>query len=134
MSQASTSNQRIVLASRPKGAPTAENFRFEQVTLPELANGQVLLKTLFLSLDPYMRGRMSDAPSYAAPVAIDEVMTGGLSVAWCVRGTLNSTKATWSWEPRAGRATASAMAATSSPFRPGCPARRWPWVCWACRA
>src|SRR3546814_2620166 len=47
------------------------------MTLPELADGQILLKTLFLSLDPYMRGRMSDAPSYAAPVQIDEVMTGG---------------------------------------------------------
>jgi len=70
-------NQRIVLVSRPHGAPTAENFRLERVTLPELADGQVLLKTLYLSLDPYMRGRMSDAPSYAAPVEIDEVMTGG---------------------------------------------------------
>lgn len=70
-------NQRIVLVSRPHGAPTAENFCLERVTLPELADGQVLLKTLYLSLDPYMRGRMSDAPSYAAPVEIDEVMTGG---------------------------------------------------------
>ena len=77
MSQASTTSQRIVLASRPHGAPTPENFRLEQVTLPDLAQGQILLKTLFLSLDPYMRGRMSDAPSYAAPVEIDEVMTGG---------------------------------------------------------
>lgn len=77
MSQASTTNQRIVLASRPHGAPTPDNFRLEHVTLPDLAQGQILLKTLFLSLDPYMRGRMSDAPSYAAPVEIDEVMTGG---------------------------------------------------------
>ena len=72
-----TLNQRIVLASRPVGAPTPENFRLERVALPELAEGQVLLKTLYLSLDPYMRGRMSDAPSYAAPVEIGEVMTGG---------------------------------------------------------
>lgn len=70
-------NQRIVLASRPVGAPTPENFRMERVALPELADGQVLLKTVFLSLDPYMRGRMSDAPSYAAPVEIGDVMTGG---------------------------------------------------------
>ena len=63
-------NQRIVLASRPVGAPTPENFRMERVALPDLAEGQVLLKTVFLSLDPYMRGRMSDAPSYAAPVEI----------------------------------------------------------------
>ncbi len=70
-------NQRIVLASRPVGAPTPENFRMERVALSELEEGQVLLRTLYLSLDPYMRGRMSDAPSYAAPVQIDEVMTGG---------------------------------------------------------
>ena len=77
MSDPMTLNQRIVLASRPVGAPTPENFRMERVALPDLADGQVLLKTVFLSLDPYMRGRMSDAPSYAAPVEIGEVMTGG---------------------------------------------------------
>jgi NADPH-dependent curcumin reductase CurA len=77
MSDPMTLNQRIVLASRPIGAPTPENFRMERVALPDLADGQVLLKTVFLSLDPYMRGRMSDAPSYAAPVEIGEVMTGG---------------------------------------------------------
>ena len=77
MSQALTLNQRIVLASRPTGAPVPENFRLERVELPDLADGQVLLKTLYLSLDPYMRGRMSDALSYVAPLEIDEVMTGG---------------------------------------------------------
>ena len=77
MPEALTLNQRIVLTSRPVGAPTPENFRLEREALPELADGQVLLKTLYLSLDPYMRGRMSDAPSYAAPVEIGEVMTGG---------------------------------------------------------
>ena len=68
-------NHKIVLASRPTGAPTPENFRLERPLGP--GRGQVLLKTLYLSLDPYMRGRMSDAPSYAAPVEIGEVMTGG---------------------------------------------------------
>ncbi|WP_166366684.1 NADP-dependent oxidoreductase [Pseudomonas akapageensis] len=77
MSEQLILNQRIVLASRPTGAPTPENFRMERVALPELADGQILLRTLYLSLDPYMRGRMSDAPSYAAPVQINEVMTGG---------------------------------------------------------
>lgn len=77
MSQNSTVNRRIVLASRPKGAPVAENFRLEESAIPTLASGQLLLRTVYLSLDPYMRGRMSDAPSYAAPVALDEVMTGG---------------------------------------------------------
>ncbi|PCR93480.1 NADP-dependent oxidoreductase [Pseudomonas fluorescens] len=77
MSAPLTLNQRIVLASRPVGAPTPENFRLEREALPALEDGQLLLKTLYLSLDPYMRGRMSDAPSYAAPVQIGEVMTGG---------------------------------------------------------
>lgn len=71
-----TDNRRIVLASRPQGAPTPENFRLETSAAPEPGEGQVLLKTLFLSLDPYMRGRMSDAPSYSPPVGIGEVMTG----------------------------------------------------------
>lgn len=70
-------NQRIVLASRPQGRPTPENFRLEREALPELQDGQVQLRTLYLSLDPYMRGRMSDAPSYADPVEIDAVMEGG---------------------------------------------------------
>jgi NADPH-dependent curcumin reductase len=70
-------NQRIVLASRPHGAPTIDNFRLEEQPLPELQAGEVLLKTLHLSLDPYMRGRMSEGPSYAPPVALGEVMVGG---------------------------------------------------------
>ena len=74
---ANTINRRIVLASRPHGAPTPDNFRLEQSVLAAPAAGQLLLRTLYLSLDPYMRGRMSDAPSYAAPVAIGEVMVGG---------------------------------------------------------
>lgn len=77
MSDPLTLNQRFVLASRPVGAPTPESFRLEREALPDLEDGQLLLKTLYLSLDPYMRGRMSDAPSYAAPVQIGEVMTGG---------------------------------------------------------
>ncbi|MEV0945682.1 NADP-dependent oxidoreductase [Rhodococcus sp. NPDC049939] len=68
---------RIVLASRPDGAPTTENFRLEAVNLPELTEGQVLIRIIYLSLDPYMRGRMSAAESYAEPVEIGEVMVGG---------------------------------------------------------
>ena len=70
-------NHRIVLASRPVGAPTPDNFRLEQAPVPAVPPGGVLLRTRWLSLDPYMRGRMSDAPSYAPPVGIGEVMTGG---------------------------------------------------------
>ncbi|MDD1824286.1 NADP-dependent oxidoreductase [Photobacterium sp. ZSDE20] len=69
-------NRRIVLASRPVGAPTQDNFRLETVTTPTINEGEMLLRSVYLSLDPYMRGRMSDAKSYADPVAIDEVMVG----------------------------------------------------------
>ena len=70
-------NQRIVLNSRPMGKPIAENFRLEEPRVSAPGNGQMLLRTLFLSLDPYMRGRLSDAPSYAAPVEVGDVIVGG---------------------------------------------------------
>jgi NADPH-dependent curcumin reductase len=70
-------NRRIVLASRPVGEPKDSDFRLEPVPIPKPGPGQVLARTLWLSLDPYMRGRMSDAKSYAKPVGIGEVMTGG---------------------------------------------------------
>ncbi|MDE2429582.1 MAG: NADP-dependent oxidoreductase [Burkholderiales bacterium] len=73
----STSYQRIVLASRPKGAVVPDNFRIETVTTPELKEGDVLIRNHFLSLDPYMRGRMEDAKSYAEPQALGETMIGG---------------------------------------------------------
>ncbi|MFD3238080.1 NADP-dependent oxidoreductase [Rahnella perminowiae] len=77
MPQSQSENRRIVLASRPHGKPVDDNFRLEKAPLPQAKDGQLLLRTVWLSLDPYMRGRMSDAPSYAAPVQIGEVMTGG---------------------------------------------------------
>ena len=70
-----TMNRRIVLASRPHGEPRAENFRLEEVPVPQPGPGQVLLRTRWMSLDPYMRGRMSDAKSYAAPVEIGAPIT-----------------------------------------------------------
>src|SRR6201989_1528563 len=68
--------RQFVLASRPKGLPTPENFRLEQVPMPALPQGGLLLRVLYLSLDPYMRGRMDDRKSYAKPVGLGEVMTG----------------------------------------------------------
>jgi NADPH-dependent curcumin reductase CurA len=69
--------RRIVLASRPVGEPKPSNFRLEEFPVPQPGPGELLLKTRWLSLDPYMRGRMSDAPSYAKPVGIGEVMEAG---------------------------------------------------------
>ncbi|MEZ5660828.1 MAG: NADP-dependent oxidoreductase [Burkholderiaceae bacterium] len=70
--------RRVVLASRPAGEPGEDNFRVETVAMPEPGADQLLVRGIYLSLDPYMRGRMRDAASYANPVAIGEVMGGGL--------------------------------------------------------
>lgn len=77
MNQNRDVNRQITLASRPHGAPTQENFNLVESAIPVPAQGEMLLRTIYLSLDPYMRGRMNDAKSYADPVAIDEVMVGG---------------------------------------------------------
>ena len=71
-----TQTTRIALQARPKGEPTDSDFPTEQAELDEPGQDQALLETLYLSLDPYMRGRMSDAPSYAAPVQIGQTMVG----------------------------------------------------------
>lgn len=76
MIENSAVNRQIVLASRPDGAPIEDNFRLNKSTIPSPKEGEILLRTIYLSLDPYMRGRMSDKPSYAPPVEIDEVMVG----------------------------------------------------------
>jgi NADPH-dependent curcumin reductase CurA len=72
-----TINRQILLASRPKGEPSAENFKLVEAPVAPLADGQVLVRHHFLSLDPYMRGRMNDTKSYAAPQPLDAVMIGG---------------------------------------------------------
>ncbi|MDX2438188.1 MAG: NADP-dependent oxidoreductase [Acidobacteriota bacterium] len=77
MTQSNTRNRKFVLAERPKGEPDDNTLRLETDDLPTPGNGQMLLRNEYLSLDPYMRGRMSDAPSYAAPVEIGDVMVGG---------------------------------------------------------
>ncbi len=70
-------NKQIQLASRPDGEPVAANFRLVETAVPDVADGQVLVRNHYLSLDPYMRGRMNDGKSYAAPQALDAVMGGG---------------------------------------------------------
>jgi hypothetical protein len=70
--------KQIVLASRPVGMPTKENFRFENIDLPEIEEGEVLLQGLYYSVDPYMRGRMNDAKSYVPPFQLNEPFTGGV--------------------------------------------------------
>jgi len=72
-----TQFQRIVLASRPQGEVKADNFRLESVPVPTLKDGEVLVRNHFLSLDPYMRGRMEERKSYADPQPLNQVMIGG---------------------------------------------------------
>jgi NADPH-dependent curcumin reductase CurA len=68
--------KQIVLASRPDGQPTVDNFRLEQATLPDTLPNGLLVRVLYLSLDPYMRGRMDARKSYAPSVSIDHKMVG----------------------------------------------------------
>jgi len=77
MSSQTDTNVQVLLARRPKGAPTEADFRIVEIPVPELAAGTVLVQNLYLSLDPYMRGRMNDAKSYIPPIEIDAVMGGG---------------------------------------------------------
>ncbi|HTR86081.1 MAG TPA: NADP-dependent oxidoreductase [Reyranella sp.] len=70
--------RRVVLVRRPPGEPAESDFRVEEVPMPEPRHGEVLVKVAYLSLDPYQRGRMRDAASYAAAVGLGEVMTGGI--------------------------------------------------------
>jgi NADPH-dependent curcumin reductase CurA len=85
--QSSSINRQIVLAQRPNGMPDIDTLRLEQAAIPNAGKGEMLLRTEYLSLDPYMRGRMNDAKSYAEPVKIGEVMTGQV-VAEVVSSTL----------------------------------------------
>ncbi|MCY8201891.1 NADP-dependent oxidoreductase [Bacillus subtilis] len=72
------SQQQIQLARRPQGVPVHEDFRFETIPVPEPNQGEVLVKTLYVSVDPYMRGRMQDTKSYVEPFALDEALSGGV--------------------------------------------------------
>jgi NADPH-dependent curcumin reductase CurA len=74
---ASATNRQLLLKSRPKGPPSLDNFELVERPVPASGEGQALLRTLYLSLDPYMRGRMNDAKSYAKPAELGEPMVGG---------------------------------------------------------
>ena len=93
MTQNTIVNRSIVLHSRPSGAPTTKNFRIERSAAPKPEAKQLLLRTLYLSLDPYMRGRMSNALSYAPPIALGEVMVGA---------TVSRIEASWSEDYKPG--------------------------------
>lgn len=70
--------KQIILVSRPKGLPTIENFKMEEVELPVIGEGKVLLEGMYYSVDPYMRGRMNDVKSYVPPFEIEQPLSGGV--------------------------------------------------------
>lgn len=70
--------QQFVLAARPTGLPTLSDFRMEQTTLPPIQDGELLLKGMYYSVDPYMRGRMNDVKSYSPPFELDKPIKGGV--------------------------------------------------------
>ncbi|MEO8855954.1 MAG: NADP-dependent oxidoreductase, partial [Burkholderiaceae bacterium] len=70
-------NRQIILHSRPTGQASEDNFRLVRAATPQLQDGQLLVRNHYLSLDPYMRGRMNDSRSYAAPQPLGQVMVGG---------------------------------------------------------
>lgn len=74
----SMQNKQILLASRPSGLPDVNNFRFVDAETPQPKDGQVLIRNRYLSVDPYMRGRMNERKSYVPPFNLNEVITGGV--------------------------------------------------------
>ena len=72
-----TTSREIRLASRPQGVPTLDNFSFTTVEVPDPRAGEVLVRNLFMFVDPYMRGRMNDVKSYVSPFEIGKALQGG---------------------------------------------------------
>ncbi len=102
-------NTQILLDTRPVGEASVANFKLIQRETPDLQNGQVLVRHQYLSLDPYMRGRMNAGKSYATPQPLGEVMIGGTAarrVKWCRASTPNLLWATRWWVWVVGRRTA----------------------------
>ena len=88
MTNAFPPNQQFLLAARPVGLPQAHDWQFHEQAVPEPQEGEIVVKVLYLSLDPAMRGWMNEGRSYIRPVAIGEVMrAGGLGVVIASRGT-----------------------------------------------
>ena len=126
--------RRVVLARRPPAELAEADFRVEEVPVPEPGPRQVLVRVVYMSLDPYMRGRMRDAASYAAPVGIGEVMTGG-TVGEVVKSNHPGFKVGDIVEDRLGWqeyaiGPGPACARSTRRWRPSPP----PTACWACPA
>lgn len=113
-------NREIHLASRPTGWPTADNFRLVETEVPKPGPGQLLVRNRYLSVDPYMRGRMNDVKSYVPPFALDAPLDGG------ALGEVVVSEAD-GFAPAMSCCTVSAGASTrsSTPAPPGSSTRTW---------
>ena len=119
MTEVTQHTTRILLVRRPKGAPVPEDFRLDEAPISALQPGEALVRTIWLSLDPYMRGRMNDGPSYAAPVQLGEVMQGE-----CVGQVEASVPTAWQRATScAGMAAGRAVRATGDQAHPARPER-----------
>ena len=126
-------NRQVLLASRPTGKPTPENFRLVEAEVPRPGPGQMLVRTVYLSLDPYMRGRMNAGPSYARSVELGEVMEGR-SVAEVVESNLPDYRAgDLVLAPTGWQAYALSDGRCGRSTRRSAPPRTR-WGCSACRA
>lgn len=127
-------NHQIILAARPDGLPKETDFKRLEAPVPELGERQFLVKNIYLSVDPYMRGRISEIKSYAEPVAVGDVMVGGTVAALSSQST-RSTRRAISWlDTPAGRNTPFRTArrcSGSTPRSRRCPP---PWAFWGCPA
>ena len=110
-------NRRIVLKRRPVGMPTPDDFAFEEAPVPEPKEGEVVLKHLYLSLDPYQRGRLSDARSYATPVPIGGVVecrtVGHVLASRDARFDSSACSTSFDAEPSSARSSRSATSSRS---------------------
>ncbi len=103
MTEQSTTNHAWLLASRPSSEPTEDNFRYVAQPTPEIKDGEILLRTIYLSLDPYMRGRMDEGKSYAPPAELDKPMVGGTVCQVAESKTVNLKRVTGCFARAAGR-------------------------------
>ena len=126
--------RQIILASRPSGWPTGDNFALTEADRPDLADGQVRVRNLFMSVDPYMRGRMNDVKSYVPPFRVGEPLEGGAIGEVTESRSPDLARATWSCTCSAGGTKRSCRRGTRgrSPRREASP-RRSTWACSACR-
>ena len=127
-------NRQIILAARPRGEPKESDFRLVETAIPEPGPGQMRLRTIDLSLDPYMRGRMNAGPSYAPPVEIGQVMVGGTVSPGRRLHHRNFSPGISSMPIPGGRTSPFPTDAGYASWTRGSPRFRRRWACSGCRA